>query len=246
MARWAGNRTQARGFRVREGDRDMGPTGIPFKELRLSRDIGIGLEETDSYCSRSSSGSSARNKTSANMELLRSHLTVSAFATSIEILCLSTFALNHASNWFRPFSTSSTLRCRASRWSPPSIRIPSQGFLISNCLLILLIPSNTSSSENPVPGPPPTSIGISPRYICLIAIPNACGGIAEVSFHDVAAGVAASFFEKYGDLDVRMNLCRRKTSLGVETVISEHLGVSRNSKEVICAANGCKGSVDFE
>ena len=97
-----------------------------------------------------------------------------------------------------------------------------------------------------MPGPPPTSAGISPRYTYFIAAPNAWGGITEGSFHDVVDGVAASFFEKYGDLDDRMNLCNWKESVVVVTCISAVGGASRTSKEVMCAANGCNGSDDLE
>lgn len=166
----------------------------------------------------SSSSSSARKSTSANMPLSRSHFTSSALLVSVTTLCLSTFSWNHKSSWSRPFSTSSALLCRANLLSAPS-SINCDKLGISRCLLILSTPARISESVKPVPGPPPTSFGNSPRYKYLIAIPNDCGG-NEPSLQIVVSGAAASFCRKYGDRAERMNLWRWNASSNVETAIS--------------------------
>ena len=142
-------------------DWESGPTGRPMGRMvegALVNGVAVPLGSGDSF----SDGSSARSRTSANMPLSRSHFMSFAFEDSTTILCFSTLSLNHDSSWFLPFSTSSVLFCRARRRSELS-KMPCQRLEISKCLLILSIPSKTSSSEKPVPGPPPTSLGISPR-----------------------------------------------------------------------------------
>lgn len=220
IALWHGKRTDLRGLlRVREGDleaADSGPMGMPS-----ALDVGFASCSKAPFSSSppfSSSSSSARKSTSANMPLSRSHFTSSALLVSVTTLCLSTFSWNHKSSWSRPFSTSSALLCRANLLSAPS-SINCDKLCISRCLLILSTPARISESVKPVPGPPPTSFGNSPRYKYLIAIPNDCGG-NEPSLQIVVSGAAASFCRKYGDRAERMNLWRWNTSSNVETAMS--------------------------
>lgn len=55
-------------------------------------------------------------------------------------------------------------------------------------------------------------------------MPNAWGGIVGGTFHVVVSGAPSSFFEKYGDLEDRRNLCSRKDSPAVVTVMSLVMG----------------------
>lgn len=66
------------------------------------------------------------------------------------------------------------------------------------------------------------------------------------NFHVAVSGVAESFFWKYGDRLLRMNLCRCHVSEDVVSFMSVVTGVCRVSREVTCEAKGCSGSVVFE
>ena len=79
-----------------------------------------------------------------------------------------------------------------------------------------------------------------------MAIPKACGGIAEGSFHEVVSGATDNFLAKYGDLADKINLCKRNDSSAAVTRMSEVWGCSLVNREVMCEARGCNGSVDFE
>lgn len=79
-----------------------------------------------------------------------------------------------------------------------------------------------------------------------MAIPNDCGEIVAGSFHVVVSGAPASFFEKYGDLADRTNLCNRNETLDVVTIMSAVSGSFLVSNDVRCEASGCRGSDDFE
>jgi hypothetical protein len=86
----------------------------------------------------------------------------------------------------------------------------------------------------------------SPKYMNLIAACNDSEGIVLGSFHVVVSGAAASLFAKYGERAARMSLWRANCSVPVVRVISDVLGCSFVSRELMCAAKGCRGSVDFE
>jgi len=141
-----------------------------------------------------SSGSSARSSTSANIPLLRVHLTSFTLLVGTKILCFSTLPRYQASIWFLPLVTSSWCRCLAILRSPPERTPHSES--ISKYLLTLSIPFSTSSSETKLVLLIPRSEGISPRYKYRRAICKASGGIVLANFHVAVSGAADSFFWK--------------------------------------------------
>lgn len=76
-------------------------------------------------------------------------------------------------------------------------------------------------------------------------MPSDSAGILSGSFHDVVDGAAASFFAKYGDRAASKNLCSWKVWPNAVMVMSAVFGDGRVRSEVMCAASGCKGFVDF-
>ena len=70
-------------------------------------------------------------------------------------------------------------------------------------------------------------------------------GILSGSFHDVVDGAAASFFAKYGDRAASKNLCRLNVWSNAVIAMSAVFGDGRVRSEVMCAASGCRGFVDF-
>lgn len=85
----------------------------------------------------------------------------------------------------------------------------------------------------------------SDRYRYCSAKSNELAGMLCGSFHDAVFGEVVSFLAKYGDRAASMNLWRWNVSSYASIVISVVLGVSRVRSEVMCAARGWSGFVDF-
>lgn len=62
----------------------------------------------------------------------------------------------------------------------------------------------------------------------------------------MVSGALDSFFEKYGDLADRINLCKFHASDAAVKDISDVFGICRARREVMWEAKGWSGSKDLE